>query len=263
MGKRKKDSLLARSRILFDAAAIAVHARFGSGGFRQKDLRFLLDLFSNWIESAQDGPFLAVQNTQIARYLDDLVTEGFAKRSTSQSHPRYWVTRVGLLECLSKIVSRRRWWPIEEFFFVLCFIKSYHQRIEALIQQEGTLFPPTLKLEIHHLLDPRQFIESQITLLDREIEKLNIRITHGQDTSRLSGTFIQKGANVEEVIQEVQAQFPYQLSNQKPLADLYRETPQENWLWEMESGSRMRVEVIFLPLREMLLRCRELVCSMR
>ena len=104
MTTRNNGEIPAWSVIASDAAAIAAHARFSSRGFRQKDLRFLLELFWNWVESAMVGPSIAIQNVQIARYLDTLAQEGFAKRLAGGKSPRYRLTRVGLLECLGQIV---------------------------------------------------------------------------------------------------------------------------------------------------------------
>ena len=118
MQKKVKKTHLGRHRVLFDAAAIGAHARFSTRGFRHIDLRFLVELFSNWLECALEGPSLAVENTQIARYLAGLAQEGLAKQLGGQAQPRYRLTRVGLVENLTGLVNRLQWWPIEEFFFV-------------------------------------------------------------------------------------------------------------------------------------------------
>ncbi len=261
--KKAKKTHLGRHRALFDAAAIGAHARFAAQGFRQKDLRFLIELFSNWLESAMEGPSLAVENTQIARYLAVLVNEGLAKQAGDHKQPRYRLTRVGLMESLARLVHRNHWWPIEEFFFIYHFLESYHARIEALIAQEGSLFPGTMKLEIAQLLDLNSLAARQGQLLDREIAKLDLRIGDCRKTSDLAKKLKGKGLLSDAILKEIQEQVPYQLNNQKPMVELFRETPDENWIWEMEVGSQQRAARIFVPMKEYLLHLRRQVGALK
>lgn len=261
--KQAKKTHLGRHRALFEAAAIGAHARFSAQGFRQKDLRFLIELFSNWLESSMEGSSLAVENTQIARYLAGLVKEGFAKQLGGQAQPRYRLTRVGLLEHLTRLVHRRHWWPIEEWFFVYYFLESYRARIESLVEKEGSLFPGTMKLEIGHLLDLKSFVARQEELLDREIAKLDLRIGDCRKTSELAVQLKKKGMASDAILKEIQEKVPYQLNNQKPMADLFRETPDENWIWEMEVGSQKRATRIFVPMKELLLHIRGQVVALK
>ncbi|HET7058652.1 MAG TPA: hypothetical protein VFI05_07960 [Nitrospiraceae bacterium] len=261
--KPAKKTYLGRHRTLFDAAAIGGHARFAAEGFRQKDLRFLIELFSNWLEATLEGPSLAVENTQIARYLTSLVTEGLAKQTGGHKQPRYRLTRVGLMEHLTHLVQRPHWWPIEEFFFVYYFLECYRDRIESLIAKERTLFPGPMKLEIHQLLHLSSFVERQEQLLDREIAKLDFRIADCRKTSELAKQLKTKGVAPDALLRVIQEKVPYQLNNQKPMADLFRETPGENWMWEMEVGSEKRASRIFLPLKELLVHIRGQVTLLR
>ena len=162
--RRLKKTHLDRHRAYFHAAAIAAHARFTKEGFRQKDLRFLIEVFSNWLEMSLEGPSLAVENTQIARYLRGLVDGGWAKQ-TGSSIPRYRLTRDGLVEQLSRLVDRRHWWPVEDFLFLYYFLSTYRQRIERLINDAGPLYTGPMKLAIQQLLDIRRFAQRQDDLL--------------------------------------------------------------------------------------------------
>lgn len=152
---------------------------------------------------------------------------------------------------------------MEEFLFVFHFVASYHARIEEIIKREGVLFPQVLKAEIRQLLDLKELVDRQEQLLDREIQRLGLRISDARKSSELAQSLIQRGSPVEQVVEGVQRRFPYQLNNQKPLLELFRETPEEDWLWQMETGAMKRVEHIFGPLREMLMRYRSLVVEMK
>jgi hypothetical protein len=236
---------------LFYAAAIAAHARFGREGFRQKDLHFVLELFSNWLESSLEGPSLDVENTQIARFLDDLIEEGWAKQ-TAGHRPRYQLTRDGLVEQLGRLVERSHWWPIEDFFFVYYFLDSYRGRIERLIDQAGPLYPGPMKLAIRQLLDARRLAEREEELLGMEVAKLDLRIRDCQKTSALVKEGKLTGKHADDILKEIQEKVPYRLNNQKPMKELFTETPNEDWLWEMEVGSQQREAKIWGPLKELL-----------
>ena len=249
--KISKRSHLERHRALFHAAVIAAHARFAKEGFRQKDFKFLIDLFSNWLETGLERASLEVANMQIARYLTGLVQEGWAKQ-TSGRVPRYWLSRDGLVEQLSRLVDRRHWWPIEDFFFVYYFLDSYRERIETLIDAAGPLYPGPMKLAIRQLLDVRRFADREAELLDMEIAKLELRVADCRKTMALVKEGKDRGKTKDEILKDIQEKVPYQLNNQKPMKELFRETPDENWLWEMDVGSQQRAALIWTPLREVL-----------
>ncbi|MDH5641539.1 MAG: hypothetical protein OEY28_09615 [Nitrospira sp.] len=261
--KLTRKTYLRRHQVLFDAAAIGAHARFAKKGFRQKDLRFLIELFSNWIETSLEGPALAIENTQIARYLETLVDEGFAKKTGGGTRPLYHLTRTGLMEHLSHLAHRSQWWPIEEFFFVYYFLENYRDRIESLIANAGTLYTGPMKLEIHQWLDLRGFVERQEQLLDREIAKLDLRIEDSRKTADLVKRRTAEGKTVEGILTEIHEKVPYQLNNQKPMMDLFKETPDENWLWELDVGSEKRMTRIFTPLKELLVYLRGQVTKLK
>lgn len=254
MGHPKK-TYLDRHRSLFHAAAIAAHARFTKEGFRQKDLRFLIELFSNWLETSLEGSSLEVENTQIARYLHGLVEEGWAKQSGT-AIPRYRLTRDGLVEQLSRVVDRPHWWPIEDYWFVFYFLDSYRERLNTLITRAGPLYTGPMKLAIQQLLDARRLSQRQEELLSMEIAKLDLRITDSRKTMALVRDGKAKGKSSEAILGEIQQRVPYQLNNQKPMHELFKETPDENWLWEMEIGSHKRATRIWIPFREMLVHLR-------
>jgi hypothetical protein len=260
--KMPKRSHLERHRAFFHAAAIAAHARFAKEGFRQKDFKFLIELFSNWLEAGFEGAGLEVANMQIARYLDGLVEEGWAKQ-ISGTAPRYRLTRDGLVEQLSRLVDRRHWWPIEDFFFIHYFLDSYRQRIEALIDAAGPLYSGPMKLAIRQLLDVRRFAEREAELLEMEIAKLELRIADSRKTMALVKEGRDRARTKDEILKEIQEKLPYELNNQKPMKELFRETPDENWLWEMEVGSLQRATLIWGPLRDALRHLRGQIAELK
>lgn len=47
------------------------------------------------------------------------------------------------------------------------------------------------------------------------------------------------------------------------MAELFTETPDEDWIWEMEVGSEKRAARIFLPLKELLMHIRSQVIGLK
>ena len=65
-----------------------------------------------------------------------------------------------------------------------------------------------------------------------------------------------RARSVEDILRDIQEKVPYELNNQKPMRDLFKETPDENWLWEMEMGSQQRITKIWGPLKDLLVHLR-------
>src|SRR4051812_38457160 len=112
----RKDSVLDQFRIYFDTAVLGAHFNFRGSGFRQKDVRFLVELFTNWMESTLGELTLSVHNAQISRYLQDLDRKKLVARTTRERVPRYQLTRQGLVRLLSELVERAPVLPLEQFF---------------------------------------------------------------------------------------------------------------------------------------------------
>ena len=67
----RKSSLALHYQAYFHAATLGAESNFRHRGFRQKDFRFLLELFANWMECSLPGGGLGLHNAQVARYLED------------------------------------------------------------------------------------------------------------------------------------------------------------------------------------------------
>ena len=118
----RHDALFKRFEFLVAAAVIAAHANSRAQGFRQREVRFLIELFSNWVSASLEGEVLELKNTQILRYLEGLSSEAFARRSVRQRFPVYRLTRLGLIELLSRLVNPPAAIPPAQFFFVFYFL---------------------------------------------------------------------------------------------------------------------------------------------
>src|SRR5882724_852260 len=136
---------MARLGALFDeneplvtAAVIAAEATGGHDGFRQRDVRFFIELFSNWLESTTGDRALALHNTQVLRHLGVLTQAKWARR-VGRSPPRWHLTAEGLAELLRRLVHRRDLTRLDEFFLVFHFVDAYGARLRAIAEQGGVL----------------------------------------------------------------------------------------------------------------------------
>lgn len=243
----KQDSHFQRHEIFTAAAAIAAHANFPDANFRQRDFRFLLDLFSNWVESSLSGSFQRIQNTQIQRYLERLVEEGYAKRAVRSARPAYRLTRIGLLELLTRLSDRTPGGRPEHFLFLFYFLSNYGPRIVEVIRKEGSQFPPAMRLEIETLLDCRRLLRDEIAAVERELEKLRERRDSSLRSAEQARQMFAKDVPFPEVTAEIERRYPYDLNSQKPLSTLLQEVPKDLAQWELEIGNRKRPEQIWNP----------------
>lgn len=231
---------------LYGAAAIASYASHPSG-FRQKNMLFLFELFVNWIESSAMSLSLNVQATQVSRYLDKLVKEGYARKKKSRAYPTYVLTRTGLLELMSQIVSNQYTEARSYFFFFFYFVKNYKPLIEKLVVEQGSLFPKALKLELDMHLDVSDFLKREIEASKNELKRLEIRIADSYATRELLKKRQSNNESFIDTVSEVEALYPYELNSQKPLSELIGELPPVLQKWELENGNYFRVKEMWEP----------------
>lgn len=246
----RNDTLFRRHEIFVAAATIAAHANCGEAGFRQRDVRFLIELFSNWVDiSLQDG-VLEVKNTQVQRFLEGLVADGSAKRvNRGTKQPVYRLSRLGLLDLLSRISNRPSGGRAEHFLFLHYFLCNYGPRIVELIRAEGRHFPTAMRLEIEALLDYRRLLEEEIRAVTREIRQLDERIDDAVRAGELATRLFAKGVPLDDVVLELEKKYPYELNNRKPLSELIGSVPADLGRWELTEGNLARPAQMWSPVR--------------
>ena len=243
------DSPSKRFEPLFIAGILGAHAST-SGYFRQRDVRFLIELFSNWLVYGLNPPTLALQNVHISRFLDSLVSEGLATKKSAaknQSHskqPLYRLTRAGLITLVEKLrapSSERR----KFFFFIHFFIDSYGARIRALVELDGRSIPPAIKLELETLLNVKSLVKEELTAANLALKQLEERITSASDSTELARKLIKQGLKDIELYKEIEKHHPYELNSMKPLSDLLASIPEDQRLWEVTQGNTKRAELLW------------------
>ncbi|MGI6524624.1 MAG: hypothetical protein ACOX2O_04945 [Bdellovibrionota bacterium] len=247
-----QDSRLDRYDIFVAAAIIGAEVGHAANGFRHRDVLFMIGLFTNWVETTIDGSLLEVQNSQIARYLNTLITEGAAKKINKKGYPRYKLTRTGLVELITRVVRRSFVYQPRWFFFAYYFIKSYSDRVLKMIEGEGRQLPTALRLECEELFDTKALVNREIASVKRELATLKVRIDDSFFAAKLAEEFIQAKRPLKDLVSEITRHAPYDLDSQKPLSELIAEIPADLREWELSEGNERRAKYIFQPTEAML-----------
>lgn len=245
------DSQIRRHQVVISAATVASHATYREG-FRQKDIKFLFELFLNWLRGGYGEELSSIQITQISRFIIDLVKEGYAKKIKRGARSPFLLTRLGLIELLSRVVTHTGEEQPQVFFFSYYFIKNYKDRLKQLVKDEGKLFPLSLRLELDTLLDSKAFLESKIEQLERRLNGLTKGIEASYATSKLVQDLVDQKVPLDDLIYVVEKQYPYEFNSQKPLSELITELPYEARLWELQTGNVVRAKHIYEPIKESL-----------
>lgn len=246
----RKNALLETFEPIILAGIVSAHFASNETGFRLRDVRFYVELFSNWLAYFSPSATLGAQNTQISRYLSELEKGGFLKRKGREK--RYVLTRVGILEALQRFVARAERIDFPQFLFMRFFLKAYAPKLEALIERAGTAYSPAFQIEARALLDHRHFLVLHRRALDTQLKKLQSRIAETRATVDFARREYRRGAAHPDVVQAVEKKFPYQLNSQKRFSALMSDFTEADGAWELVEGNAGRVEMLFSPLEEIL-----------
>lgn len=249
-----RQSLFDRYSFFVAAAIIGAAANTMKRGFRQNDVRTFIEVFSNWVDATEETQSLPIQNTQISRYLEELVANGFARVVPNKSrHPVYRVTRSGLLEMASRITGFQYYSRKEHFYFVFFFAHSYGTRVMNMVKSEGKLLPLSLQLELETFFDCEALIDRQAEHVQSALKRLDKRIQEQIETQALVDELTKQGASVKNIIDEVDKAFPYGINSYRRYSEMLSAATDRQKLWEVKIGNSLRVRQIWAPARRHLL----------
>jgi len=251
MAERK--TFLDRYSIFLAAAVMGAHGITKNNEFRQYDVRNMIEIFTHWATTTEEPSTFTIQNTQVARYLEGLAKEGFARRADNRSFPYYRLTRVGLLELLTRVVGQPYLSPREHFYFVFFFVEAYRSRIIAFVRNVGPRFPYSLQLELETLLNPETLLDKQLEHAQRQLRKLERRIDEHTKIPKLARKLLSEGKGYEDIRNSVDKTFPFSFLDHRRFIDVFSRGTERQGLWEMQVGSAKRTQDIWKPTRELLL----------
>ncbi|MCP4911601.1 MAG: hypothetical protein GY909_00670 [Oligoflexia bacterium] len=243
----RTDAVYHKNALFINAALLATHAN-SSDGFRQKDVKFYIELLTNWMETSFRGFGLDIQNTQVQRILKDLSAEGILKEELVNKRPRYHFTSVGLLEITTRLVSDDSLMDLHNFYFLYHVVSLYSGKMEELLVRQRDSLPKSYKIEIKHLLNPANLIDRQIQRVNKEIDKLESRIKDAYKMSEIAEGMIKKEKPLSEIVLKIESLYPYQLNNQKKMSELFNTLSSDVQYLEITEAPKLRAKTLWEPL---------------
>jgi len=240
----RKGSLSDNFRVYLASAVCAAHIN-GPGNFRQKDVRFYLELFMNWMESPLG--FIEIQNTQIQRFLNHLVAEGVLT-STKGRIPSYQVKNRGFLNLIEMVTTIGKGDTMELFFFQFHIIDIYDELLFRSASKNLLGLPKSLNIELRYLLSKSAMIEKQKNRIREELDKLQSRIDDSLKMEKLANKLFDDGKSVEFVVGQIELSYPYQLHHQRKMSELYRSITPELQKIELTRNTGKRATMLWNPL---------------
>ena len=247
-----RNSVIDRHEPFIAVTVLTAHQVNLKKGFRQAETRRYLDRWMYWQNLIEDRGPINIQNTQISRYLKDLVSEGYAQKKTEGKHELYRLTRLGIVEMFTRLVGHPYYERREHFFFVYMMLKAYRQQLVKLVQNEGKYFPQALQAHLNVLLDPEILLEDQINHTKRELSKLDKRLIEQRETLELAETYFKSGKTHTEVLAELDKRFPVGLNPLRRYSVLDDEGTERQRAWELTRGTASRLGYLWQPARSML-----------
>ena len=248
--------------LFFPMGALAAHTAAGSAGFRQKEVRFFSELFSNWIQLGGIGAVHLLHNTQVSRFMEHLVSDSQARRTSKGAHGTYRLTRAGLFSLVTNIVTPSYLSERAQCSLVWYFLKSYAPQIREGMAAAGEEFSRAHKLEMETVLNADSFLKRQIQFLDYEIVRLKERVEGAHDMSKTVAKLRDNGASQQECIEAISKQYPYELNSQLSFRELLLKLPEAVITWELNQGAALKGVAIFGQLHRELTHHREHLSSL-
>ncbi|NDC37304.1 MAG: hypothetical protein EBZ48_04545 [Proteobacteria bacterium] len=227
---------------------LAAHTQAGVAGFRQREAKFFAELFSNWVNIGGIGVVHSLHNTQVSRFLSELVADGAAKLVKRGRMPQYRLTRGGIFGLLTKVMQRSYLDAPRDCLLVWYFLRSYTPQLRRIAEAAGSEFSKAHALELEQVLNITHFLARQIQFLDYEIQRLRERIQSTYAMHRDVHTLRAQGASSQRYIAHVSAEHPYELNSQRSFAELLQTIPHDVMEWELCEGAFLKARCVFEPI---------------
>lgn len=226
---------------------LAAHSNSLPEGFRQREVRFYMDLFSNWVFVKVNSEPFPLHNTQIMRSLSTMGRLGLVKKMGRSRPPRYKLTRAGVINMLNELISLPLADSYSDFFFVYQFIVGYKSRVIASLKQDTRGYAKTHIMEIESLLNERTFLTKQLELVEYEIELLKERILDSEHAVTLFKELKSKGYDLLKVARAVELKYPFELNSKKRILQVLKNLPESSRESEMTMAIQNRSNLFFKP----------------
>lgn len=249
--KPGRPELLQGNALILNASILGAQLAQNVSLFRQRDVRFFYSLFCSWMATGtQRDQEDRLHNTQIMRYLDELVKERWATLLLPRRRPTYRLTRAGVLGLLEKIRTEIQ--TNRDFLFVQYFFRSYAEIFAQSAISESAMMSRTLKQEIAEIMDLKELKRGRLRSVEKELEYWEARVADIESMVSFAKDLDRNGESWPTILKTIEARFPYELNAQRSLTQLMSGLTKDHQRWEIFFGNAMRIQHLWLPHMQML-----------
>lgn len=236
---------------IYYAATIATWLNREEKGFRQKDVKFYLDLTIDWMEATPFSKNITVSNTQMMRFLNELVEKQWLSKKT-QTVPVYTFNNKYFMELIKETLTIDEDDPYEFFFLQYHLASVYRETLSELLFIRGIGLSRGQKLDLDHLLNARYLLRTQKERIEKEIQKLTLRRKEVEKMIVMAHTEFKAGHDAIVVAQKIESKYPYQLQYQKKMSKTFEELHPKLRVLELTLNSEKRLATLWGPMEEFL-----------
>lgn len=222
-------------------ACLATHLRNPKEGFRQKDLKFLIELMETWRYSKWERyEFPQLHNTQVLRIIRELAERGWLKKTAKKGLSFSKLSRGGLIGASQELRQKSHRSNHGDFLFIHYLFKLYGQRLRQAIELEGEKLTPLALSDIERVFDTSSLLKERASRLQSQMEYWQLRMKEAQEVSQIVDSELKGSRAFESLLLEMDQRYPYELKAKKPLASFLKEVPEELSRFELTQGHQAR-----------------------
>lgn len=226
-------------------AVLATHVQLEAKGFRQKDVRFMLELLSTWRWAADERrQHPPLHNTQIMRSLHELSRLGWIK-SVGKKQMKYRLTRAGLVGILDTLRTTALNSEFATFWFLSHILQSYRSKLFQLIEKEGSNLPLPQKMDVEKILDGKKMMLERKAIIQERLKYWRRRIDESRAVVQLVKERMNEKHSIEKIVNEIERRYPYELNITKPITTFIAEIPDDLKVWELTEGYNRRAHFMW------------------
>lgn len=236
---------------LYYAAVLAAWLNREETGFRQRDVKFYLELLIDWMESAPFAKDIIIQNTQMMRFLETLVEKQWLTKKNYQT-PIYYFNNRYFMDLIKETLSSSDKDPYEIFFLQYHLASVYRETLSELLFIRGVDLSRGQKLDLDHLLNEKLLLRAQKERIEREIEKISLRQNEVEKMIELAKDELHKSNDTDEIVKTIENKYPYQLQYQKSMSKTFADLHPKIRVLELTTNSKKRISTLWSPMEEFL-----------
>lgn len=236
---------------LFYSAITAAWLNREEKGFRQKDVHFYVDLLIDWMESSPFSKNLVIQNTQLMRFLEQLVEKQWLIKK-SHTYPVYFFNNKFFMDLIRETLSSSDNDPYEIFFLQFHLASVYRESLSEMLFIRGVELTRGQKIDLDHLLDEKYLLRNQKERVELEIKKIALRQKEISRMINLATEELSKNPDAVEAAKKIETKYPYQLQYQKSMSKAINDIHPKLRALELTVHSEKRMNTLWTPMENYL-----------